>query len=262
MNFGDYLPNYEEVRNIIENISDEKYRLAFKYQYLIAGRVSEVCGKYAPLGCHAYHVEINDEEAVLFGVLTARSKRPLYRAVAVPLKYEPWAKDLLKWFRKNPNQNPFIFVKKENPKPRTNDTYMIREAKKIFKNLTWRIPEYFRSIKNFSNDEKNLMMVLELASRGEVQVEYRPPKTISKVEPEHSAAFTSLALRYVRAFELLTVYNFTPIDLSIYGGWKPSTLSLMTPSMLDRYRLFESPKPDKKILKSMASIYFKKLLKN
>ena len=46
-------PTEAEVRTRIESIKDEKYRHAFMYQLLICGRISEVCGKYAPRGTDA-----------------------------------------------------------------------------------------------------------------------------------------------------------------------------------------------------------------
>jgi len=39
-------PSVSEIRQLIENIDDQKYRIAFMYQYLIGGRVSEIGGKY------------------------------------------------------------------------------------------------------------------------------------------------------------------------------------------------------------------------
>ena len=43
-------PTDQQIRQRILEIDDEHYRLAFMYQLLICGRISEICGKYAPRG--------------------------------------------------------------------------------------------------------------------------------------------------------------------------------------------------------------------
>ena len=91
------LPSVEDIRERIDSVEMIKYKNALRYEYLICGRVSEVCGKYGPKGTDAQIVEIDGEEAVLFLVKTAKRKGKL-RPVALPLKYEPWARALVGWF--------------------------------------------------------------------------------------------------------------------------------------------------------------------
>jgi len=67
-----------EIRKIIDNIEDKKYRNAFRYQFLIGGTISEVCGDNRPEGKDAFidNFEINTETfpAVFFKIKSARRK--------------------------------------------------------------------------------------------------------------------------------------------------------------------------------------------
>jgi len=91
------LPSVDDIRNRVDSLGKLKYMNALRYQYLICGRVSEVCGNYAPIGTDAHIVEFEGEEAILFPVRTAKRNGKI-RPVALPLKYEPWARALVGWF--------------------------------------------------------------------------------------------------------------------------------------------------------------------
>lgn len=102
-------PQVKSVRRRIENIPDEKTRNAFKYLYLVAGRVSEVCGKYSPYPRNVIRCNFEGEEAVLFAVRTARRKKNLYRPVALPLKFESWVSDVADFIEGTPQgEHPFV----------------------------------------------------------------------------------------------------------------------------------------------------------
>ena len=81
---------------------------------LNTGRISEVCGKYAPLGSEAYETEFNvsgeDISAIIFAVRTAK-RRGMIRPIAVPLdiEYEPWSRPVYEYFREHQNDYPFKF---------------------------------------------------------------------------------------------------------------------------------------------------------
>ncbi|GAJ11730.1 unnamed protein product, partial [marine sediment metagenome] len=107
------VPTVSDIRREITRL-DDKYRLAFMYQFLIGGIVSEVLGKYAPIGTDAKRVEFNVKgnkiPAVMFLVKTAR-KGGYLRPCAVPLepRYEPWAEILLDHFERSGDNHPFTF---------------------------------------------------------------------------------------------------------------------------------------------------------
>lgn len=108
MQTGENLPSVEDIRTRIDSVKEIKYRNALRYEYLICGRVSEVCGKWAPIGTDAQIVEFDGEEAVLFTVKTAKRQGKL-RPVALPLKYDPWARALVGWFEYRGEEKAFPF---------------------------------------------------------------------------------------------------------------------------------------------------------
>lgn len=255
-------PEVEKVRNRIENISDKKTRTAFKYLYLVAGRVSEVCGKYSPYPRNVIRCDIVGEEAVLFAVRTARRKRNVYRPVALPLRYEPWVSEVADYIEKTPDGvHPFVFPKRKPYKYETNVRYLQLEATNIFSEFKWTIPEYTITKERITNDENTLAnVVFELRNRGQLSFELKPPPTELVTTAQHPKNLTSDPLRYIRAIELLRKYQFNPIDLSIYGGWKSSTVSSGIPSFIERYFGLDTAEPNLGYLKMMAEIYFRKLL--
>ena len=256
------IPKVDEIRNCIENVSDEKTRTAFKYLYLIAGRVSEVCGKYSPYPRHVIRCDIEDEEAIMFAVRTAKRKRNLYRPVALPVNNEPWVSDVADYIEKTPNEeHPFVFPKRKPYKYDTNVRYLQLEATKILSGFEWTIPDYSITKEKTTEDENTLAnVVFELRNRGQLSFELKPPMTETVVTKQHVKKFTSDPLRYMRAIELLSKYKFNPIELSIYGGWKSSTVTTGIPSFIGRYFSLDTAEPDISYLKMMAEIYFRKLL--
>jgi len=254
-------PKVEQVKSIIENIPDEKYRIAFKYMYLVAGRVSEVCGKYAPFGRHAYRYQLEGEDAVLFAVKTARKTRNPYRAAAFPLEREPWAQEVLEYFERAPEEYPFVFVSKTPINFKSNVRYFQLEATRIFSDLEWPIAQYWATRERISEDDAEMGFMFELANRGQISVDYSPSPTETVAIDEHMRPFTSMCLRYMRAFDLMMNYEFNPIELSLFGGWKTSTLSVDAPQFMRRLFRLSSTEPPLEFLKMMARIYFRNFLK-
>jgi len=220
-----------EVRNRIEAIEEEDFRLAFMYQFLIGGEVSEVCGKYAPRGTDAHYVEFQiDKEKipfVLFIIKTARRSGKL-RTCAVPLNpsYEPWAEPVYNRFKERGENYAFMFAKKFKSSTR----YYQWHADRVFKNLLWLMDEY--------QTEK---------SDGKVEMRYN--------------RFTPLMLRKIRRKNLLEFYHFDEIDLALYGGWKDP---VKDPKIKIRIRdIFktELKTDDLSTLMNTAEKYILKLLK-
>jgi len=137
-----------EIRKIIDKIKDEKYRNAFRYQFLIGGTISEVCGKCQPLGSDAFtdNFEINTETfpAVFFKIKSAR-RGGKFRICALPLeeKYEPWSRPVFDWFQKHRDKNPFVFSKTNTP--RANEAQFRKKRKELFKVDVARPKDYIRN---------------------------------------------------------------------------------------------------------------------
>ena len=223
------LPSDSEVRKKIESIKDEKDRNAFRYQYLIAGRISEVCGKYAPLGSEAYQTdfEINGENvpAVIFAVKTAKRKG-IIRPIALPIesKYEPWTEPVFEYFQQYPDSHPFEFHKRWSVR------YAQWKAEEYFKGLQWRLKEYTNS------------------------------KTGEQV-PEREKGFRSHGLRKRRALTLEIFYRFDTVDLAKYCGWKERSVDPRTPVGIDYYLHMKPRIENIQLLKFISERYFEKLLK-
>ena len=179
-----------EIRKRIEAIADEKYRLAFMYQFLIGGEVSEVCGKYAPIGTDAHFVDFEiDREvipAIVFIIKTAR-KGGKKRACAIPLDpdFEPWAELVGKCFRQAKDEHPFLFSNTYQSSKR----FAQWAAEKAFDGLIWLMREYQTS-----------------DTVGKIELRYKP--------------FRSGMLRHIRRKNLIEFYQFDEKDLALYGEWR------------------------------------------
>ena len=223
------MPNDAEIRKRIEAIDSEQYRMAFKYQYLIAGRISEVCGKYAPKGNDAIAIDFDGELAVLFVVRTAKREGRL-RPVALPLRvdYEPWADDIREYFHYRRDDYPFKFADKWT----TSVRYMQWEAEKAFADLEWPLVGY--TIK-----------------KGDAKIKV----------PSRWKNVTSHVMRKRRTITLMLDYDFDHIDLSLYGGWTISQQSEGVPQALKNYLYMEPQSSSEpiKLLKKLAKRYFHKL---
>lgn len=226
------VPNTADIRSIIENIEEENYRYAFMYQFLVGGEISEVCGKYAPLGNDANEVEFQIRgqkvPAVLFTVKTARRKGNI-RACAIPLdpQFEPWAKPLLDWFEDHGGRCPFIFGKK-TIKPRSNQRYFQLKAEKVFNNFKWQKEGYMKDGK----------------------------KVGRRFNP-----FRSSDLRHARRKNLKEFYHFNEIDLAIFGAWNEPVVDIQMKTEKEKFFSTMLKKDDIEKAKKIAEKYFDKLLR-
>ena len=90
---------------------------------MIAGRVSEVAGKYRPEGPeNAFKIGMKGEPSVLFPVKSGKRRNPrgfILRGPCIPLRrdYEPWAREVMDYINDNPQ--PFSFQKHPDTSKRT-----------------------------------------------------------------------------------------------------------------------------------------------
>ena len=127
------LPDIQDIRTRVDDIEVLKYRNALRYQYLICGRVSEVCGKYGPRGTDASIIEVNGEEAILFPVKTAKRGGKI-RPVMLPLQYDPWARALAGWFEHKGEGRAFPMCMRS----------LQRFASNVFEGLSYPIEKYYK----------------------------------------------------------------------------------------------------------------------
>lgn len=283
-------PTNAEVRQRIEAIEDEKYRHAFMYQLLICGRISEVCGKYAPTGKDCvemeFEVPIFKEKildgkkytiveptkipAVMFIVKTAKRGGRL-RPSTVPLlpEYEPWAKPVLEYFKKAADDYPFMF----HEDYRNSVRYAQWEAESAFQGFEWPMVEYTRAFdvpykpemvltKRYGDTGyEEYLVELEDGSRyWTYDKEYvnQPEKVLSRWKP-----FRSHCLRKRREISLTLDYGFDGIDSAYFGGWTESGKDKSIPVALKHYLYMDlkSAKESLILLRKMAERYFHKLCK-
>lgn len=284
-------PTEAEVRARIETIKDEKYRYAFMYQHLICGRISEMCGRYAPLGTSFVEMEFKvpifvprtfgDEEvivveptmipAVMFIAKTAKRKGRL-RPCAVPLdpKYEPWAQPMLNYFKEVGDDYPFMFHEKFEHSIR----YAQWAAEDAFDGFMWPMIQYTRANKIPYKPEMVLSERYGNTGYEEYLVELDDGKrywTYDKKyvnDPEEVLArwkpFRSHCLRKRRIVTLTMDYGFDGIDSAYFGGWTESGKDKTIPVALKHYLYMElgSAKESMDLLKQMARRYFHKLCKS
>jgi hypothetical protein len=186
------LPKVSQIRKAIESVQETEIQNALKFQYLVCGRAKEVIGRTTPgdksgrnkpsgpTGSDARTEKFGDFEVILFNVYTQK-RGDLKRIVALPLQYEPWAKDLFTYFEEHGERPVFNFTRQE----------LWRKAKPYFKGFSYQIEKY------------------TIWKDGQ----------IIKIIDNHEKPFTLHALRHLRATELVEYYGFSGFDLSIFGGW-------------------------------------------
>jgi len=285
------VPSDEVVRDRIVSIEDEAYKLGFMYQYIIAGRVSEMCGEYAPRGTDLFEVEfevkkpykIELEEgevwgqkvekvpAVLFVVKTAKRHGKI-RPCAVPLDpvYEPWAEPLLKYFKAAGDDYPFMFA----PTFKSSTTYAQRVGKKAFEGLYWPMKEYtkgdlqpigsFEILDEGINEKNREICKIELNGEEvwvqKVKEEYlRIPVEISR----RWNKATPHILRKRRNQTLKWFYKMNIFERSAYCGWTEKTVVESAPEAEKHYDELDLSEFEENfyMLHEMATLYFHKLLK-
>jgi len=177
-------------KRVAKDVDEYQLQMAMKYQYIVAGRVAEIAGKYQPEDNLVYPVYINDIESVLFPVKTAKRKTEsgwTLRGPAVPFnpKYEPWAEELYEYLQDN--TNPFDFGS-VGSKPNSSKRILEAAIEFTFDGFYW-----------------NLKPTSDKGSRW--------------------VPFKSHSLRRCRTLTLSIFYKLTPYELLFYGGWEDKDMA-------------------------------------
>ncbi|MFZ7137867.1 MAG: hypothetical protein ACOWW1_05565 [archaeon] len=207
------LPTIDIVRERIEQVPSKQFRLCLMTAYLYAGRISEVVGQAAPSdyttargprGTDAkldYYLDGDvDEPCVVFTVRTAK-REGIVRKVAVPVNFEPWAKEVYNYFQGFGDRPVFPFTRQWVGR-------YVREHG-VFEGLTYPIEKY---------------VIVERSGK------------LKKIRPvsRHMRPYNLHAIRHSRASELVEFYGFDGFNLATYGGWTYKTAA-RTSGVMGRY---------------------------
>ena len=189
-------PEVTEIRSRIQKTNKLQAKYCFIAEYLFCARISEIIGRKCPSDVTTTARELtgNDAkqtvvrvgsekyDAVIFTVRTAK-RYGKERKIALPLdkRYEPFTEGLFNYVSQFSSNHVFPFTRQKAWK----------YAEEIFGNLRYPIESYKPFLK------------------GKAQ----------ELVKEHLKPFRTHALRHLRATELIEVYDFTGVELSLYGGW-------------------------------------------
>lgn len=217
-------PSSAEIRQVLERLPEEpikvklgtwsipmdglKAKMGFLYEYLIAGRISEVAGKYAPQRMHAIELKVTDERhnvhsepALMLITKTAKRKTKrgwTLRPATIPMnpRYEPLTIKVYNYIKQfQPREYPFMLAKN----PDTSKRYAEAYAKEIFETYHWFFVDYTRS--GFADPSTGYTYD---KTRGEKR------KNISQDEFNAWGAKVSYD----------KVDDWVPISVSVEGRWK------------------------------------------
>jgi integrase len=190
------LPEVETIRRRIQLAKPKEAKYCLMIEYLCCARISEIIGEKCPSDATTNArgisgqdikqtvVRVNNQnyDAVVLTIKTAKRHGEI-RKIALPLnkEYEPFTEQLFNYVRQFGNDKVFPFTRQK----------AWEHSKEIFSGLEYPIKSY-RPFK----DGKPLELV-----------------------PEHMNPFRTHGLRHLRASELLDVFDFDPVELSLYGGW-------------------------------------------
>jgi len=180
-----------EARTRIEKVPDDKYRIAMMYSFLTASDVSQVAGKYRPLGKDAkkftVYIEALPIDLVFFRIKYGRGKKhTVFPFIPLDDAFDPWINIVYSYFQEYSEASPFIFH--ENVE--TSKRYLQIEASKVFSGLDYTIL-------------------------------YGPR------ERDEEQSFTLNELKRLRLNDLVLNYGFTALDFALFNGRdeKSDTLS-------------------------------------
>ena len=192
------LPSVETIRERISKTKQPEAKYCLMSAYLFCARISEVIGQTCPsdmtkttargptpneVTTDTFELGPIKEEVAVWTIKTAKRKGK-ERLIALPLnpEYEPYTKELLDYYQSfSKNEHVFPFTQQK----------ATSYSRKVFSGLTYPIDAY----KIYANG------------------------VVIKETIDHNKPFRTHALRHLRATELLSKYQFTGIDLSVYGGW-------------------------------------------
>jgi hypothetical protein len=232
---------------------------AFRYLYLISGRLAEVWGEYAPKGRDVFHHPINGEDALIFPVRTARREGRI-RSVAIPFKKEPWAEILYEFFLENEDGNPFDIGHINE----TSRTYLQNIVKSVFHNHQWSRSEYVRRNTYEATDDQ-IIKVKQEDGVPYYLIEYPNEERYWKTEPVITATslseekwrdFTCMHLREQRIVEIRSIFSFSDAQIYTYSGlWHETT---KRSNVIEWDNIEPISERILEPLKGLASLYFYK----
>ena len=261
-----------EIRQLIEDVKDTKYRMLFKYQYLTLGRISEVAGKYMPHRDDHTFIEVDGEEFVMFIVKTAKRKGRM-RPCARPLnkKYDPWAKDVLDYIESG-DEYPFRLHKNDA----TSKTYAMNSAKDMFKGQWWPMIDYTRSSEREYTEDmvvpeatrwdkfgfKQRLVVFPDGSPDRGWTRHPDIVTFGMKVEERWNPCTSHVIRKRGIMTLMNDYDLDGTGIAYFAGWTLGSQQDGTPPMLKTYMHMDLSVSKEAIpnLERQAKRYMKKLL--
>lgn len=260
-----------DIKQIPKNADNEQYRMAFMYQLLIAGRISEVCGKYAPKGNEVSEVEFDDVPAAMFIVKTAKREGKL-RAAALPFdpKYEPWTQEVYEYVSQAETNYPFMFHKN----PQHSIRYAQWVAAKVFEGLEWPMKKYskaeLRPIEDFEilatriNDKNKEVCLIEL---DEDTAKWVPKsKDMLRVPiqvPSRWKPFRSHGLRKRREVTNKFFYKMDLFQRAAFGGWTETSRVETASGAMEHYDYLDLTEfaESYDLLYDLSDLYFSKLLR-
>lgn len=205
------LPEVEIVRHRIELTYEKEAKFCLMAEYLFCARISEVIGRKCPSDVtttprgltgkdakqQVFQLGKEKHDVAVFTVRTAK-RQGTVRKIALPLEkeYEPFTEPLFNYARQFGKDHIFPFTRQR----------AFEYAREVFEGLTYPIENY----RPFKDGQ---------------------PLPVVK---EHAKPFRTHALRHLRATELIEVYDFNGVELSIYGGWTLRSM-LGVGSSLSRY---------------------------
>lgn len=214
-----------EIRDRISRVSNEKYRNALKYAFLIGAETAEVCGEFAPkennLIEHTFTLNSKKITTIIFIVNNIKPKeRSKNRICAIPLdeKFEPWSKDLLDYFKKFEGY-PFKFSMRA----------IQGKASEVFSGLQWQRFDHWQHQRNIS---------------------------------EKYSKFRISDLRRLRIKNLKEYYRFNERDLALFCSWNDYPRDPITRNQVDFILSQDVNVKNIEDVVSYAKIYLPKLLRN
>jgi len=187
------LPDVDVVRSRIEAVPRRDIRYCLVATYLYAGRISEVVGKVYP----------SDSKKT-----AARGPRGRDATIEI-FRLGPLEEEAIVFSVRTAKRDGLIrkVALPLNYEPWAKPLYDYFQQ---FSPEEHVFPFYQQNIRRYCQENKVFDGLTYLIMR------YKTVK-------DHIRPFTIHALRHVRTTELVEHYKFDPIDLAIYGGWKPET---------------------------------------
>lgn len=238
-------PSDREIRERISSVKDKQYRMTYKYQYEIVGRISEIAGKYMPHRDDHKIIDIDGEEFVMFIAKTAKRKGRL-RPCMRPLKtrYDPWAKEVLDYIESG-DEYPF----KLHDNLATSKTYAMNHARDMFRGLYWPMIDYTRS--SFREYSDDMVVTKRYGDDGyEEKLVVFPDGLRSWTKRPDLVTFgmkvdqrwkpcTSHVIRKRAIMTAMNDYLLDGIDAGYIGGWTLSAQHDGTPAALKHYMFMD-----------------------